>query len=116
VPLPQSTRGTEAFEAVVRTAIPALEQSALATSAGEIHKALACLSCRPTADLAGAVQHALAALECTARAVSGHPRATLGDILKRTPGLIPRPVDSAVEKAWGYASEMGRHLQEGCEP
>jgi len=111
-----TTRGTEAFEAVVRTAIPALEQSALTTSAGEIHKALGCLSRRPTADLTGAIQHAFAALECTARVVSGDASATLGEILKRDPGLIPKPLDSAVEKAWGYASEMGRHLQEGREP
>ncbi len=29
---------------------------------------------------------------------------------------MPKPLDIAVEKAWGYASEMGRHLQEGRTP
>ena len=28
----------------------------------------------------------------------------------------PRPLDVAVEKWWGYTSEVGRHLQEGREP
>jgi hypothetical protein len=42
--------------------------------------------------------------------------ATLGDILKRHPALIPKPLDTAVEKAWGYASQMGRHIQEGRKP
>lgn len=110
------TRGTDAFETALHKAAESLEQSTLPTSANEIQKALTCLSRRPTADLTGAIQHAVAALECTARFVSGDARATLGDILRRNPGLIPKPLDSAVEKAWGYASEMGRHLQEGREP
>lgn len=43
-------------------------------------------------------------------------KATLGDLLKRNPGLLPSPLDQMVEKAWGYASERGRHLREGREP
>ena len=35
---------------------------------------------------------------------------------ERCPGTIPRPLDAAVEKAWGYASERGRHLKEGNAP
>jgi len=32
-------------------------------------------------------------------------------------GLRPRkPLDTAVEKAWGFASEMGRHIREGRQP
>jgi hypothetical protein len=41
---------------------------------------------------------------------------TLGALIKRHPGLIPKPLDAAVEKAWGYASERARHIQEGNEP
>ncbi len=58
----------------------------------------------------------MAALECAARDVSGDARATLGDILKRNPDLLPAPLKVAVEKVWGYSSEIGRHLREGREP
>lgn len=109
------TRGSEAFEATMHAALPALEAAKLSTSKGELHKALVDLSQRPHPDLTGAIQHAMAALECSARAASGD-RATLGDLIRRHPGLIPKPLDAAVEKAWGYASEMGRHLQEGRTP
>ena len=66
-------------------------------------------------DLTGAIQHALAALECVAREVTGDPKATLGVILSKDPDLLPRPLDSAAEKIWGFASERGRHLREGQE-
>ena len=58
----------------------------------------------------------MAALECVAREVSGDQRATLGEILRKSPELIPKPLDKSVEKAWGFASEMGRHLREGRVP
>ena len=110
------TRGTEAFEAAVHQAAGALGTARRLTARGEIHRAIADLSRRPEPDLTGAVQHAVAALECVARDAAGDSKATLGDILKRYPGLIPKPLDTAVEKAWGYASEMGRHIREGREP
>jgi hypothetical protein len=110
------TRGTEAFEAAVLGAADALESARRRTARAEIHQALADLSRRPKPDLTGAVQHAMAALECVARDATGDPKATLGEILKRHPDLIPKPLDTAVEKAWGYASGMGRHIQEGREP
>ena len=94
----------------------ALETARRLTARAEMHKALADLSRRPEADLTGAIQHAMAALECVARDATGDPKATLGEILKRHPNLIPKPLDTAVEKAWGYASEMGRHIREGREP
>jgi hypothetical protein len=110
------TRGTEAFEDAVKRAGAALEKVGRETARHEIHEALTDLSRMPKPDLTGAVQHAMAALECVARDVCGDPKATLGDILKRNPDLIPKPLDTAVEKAWGYASEMGRHIREGREP
>jgi len=110
------TRGTEAFQAAVQQAAAALEQAGRTTARGEIHEALADLSRRPEPDLTGAVHHAMNALECVARDVAGDPKATLGDILKRHPDLIPKPLDRAVDRAWGYASEMGRHIREGRVP
>lgn len=110
------TRGSESFETQVRLAVDVLENRDFPTAQGELHEALSDLSRRPTADLTGALQHAMAALECVAREVVGDHRATLGEILKRYPGKIPAPLDTAVEKAWGFASEHARHLREGRDP
>jgi hypothetical protein len=110
------TRGSEAFEHALSEARTELAMSGRTTAANEIHQAISDLSRRPRPDVTGAIQHALAALECVARDVSGDERATLGAILSRKPGLIPSPVDQAVEKLWGFASEQGRHLREGREP
>lgn len=44
---------------------------------------------------------------------AGH---TLGAIIKRYPGEIPKPLDDSAAKAWGYASEMARHIREGHKP
>jgi hypothetical protein len=105
-------RGPEVFESAVRPTAARLEVS-LPTAAQELHEALRDLARRPNADLTGAVHHSMAALECTARAAVADPKATLGAILAKHPGLIPPPLDAAVEKAWGFASEMGRHIREG---
>jgi hypothetical protein len=110
------TRGTEAFEASLREARETLDSRGFSTASNELHEALADLSRRPTPDITGAVQHSMAALEAVARVACGDEKATLGDIIKRHEGLIPRPLDAAVEKVWGFASEMGRHLREGREP
>lgn len=110
------TRGTETFESNVHGAIEALEQTGRVTARDEIHEALIDLSRRPEADLTGAIQHAMAALECVARDVCGDERATLGEVIKRYPGTIPRPLDESVSKAWGFASETARHIREGRKP
>ncbi len=109
-------RGPESFEEVVRSAEAELLSKGRTTAAGELRQALQDLSRRPEADVTGAVQHALAALECAARDASGDPKSTLGTLVQRNPGLLPPPLDNAVEKIWGYASEKGRHLREGQEP
>jgi hypothetical protein len=110
------TRGTETFESNVHGAIEALEAKGRATARDEIHEALRDLSRRPNADLTGAVQHAMAALECVARDVCGDEKATLGEVIKRYPDTIPKPLDESIGKAWGYASEMARHIREGRKP
>jgi hypothetical protein len=109
-------RGAESFEKVLHQARGALELSGRETAHEEIHQALLDLSRLPEADITGAIQHAMAALECVARDVSGDSRGTLGEILRRHVGLIPPPLDQAIEKAWGYSSERGRHLREGRNP
>jgi hypothetical protein len=110
------TRGTEAFESVVTEATAALEGTERPTAAKHLHEALQDLSRRPDADLPGAVYHAMGSLECVARDLSGDTKATLGEILKRYPGLLPKPLDEALSKIWGYASNEARHVEEGREP
>lgn len=106
-------RGPEAFEAAVHDAKEATADRP--TASAEIHEALADLSRRPEADLTGALHHSMAALECLARDVTGESSATLGQILKTHANLLPKPLDVAVSKIWGFASETGRHVREGNE-
>jgi len=110
------TRGAEAFEAVVSAATQSLEASVRPTAANHLKEALQDLSRRPQPDLPGAVYHAMGALECLARDVTGEPKATLGEVLKRNPGLLPKPLDTALQQVWGYASNEARHVSEGREP
>jgi hypothetical protein len=109
-------RGEETFEQVLTSSQTALQAASLPTAASELREALRDLSRRPSPDVTGAVQHALAALECVARSAANDPKPTLGQILVRYPGLLPSPLNVAVEKLWGYASEQGRHLREGRVP
>lgn len=109
-------RGPEALQEAVATAKLTLNSSGLKTAQQELHEALMDLSRRPEPDISGAIQHSMAALECVAREVTGNPRATLGEIIKRESILIPKPLDEAVAKAWGYASEHARHIREGRLP
>lgn len=109
-------RGEEAFERTVDEAEARLRETGRGTAANEIQQALLDLSRRPNADVTGALQHSLAAVECVMRDVCGDANATLGALLVRYRGRIPPPLDQAVEKIWGFASEQGRHLREGREP
>ncbi len=58
----------------------------------------------------------MGSLECVARDVTGDSKATLGDILKRYPGLLPKPLDTALSQISGFASNEARHVLEGRDP
>jgi hypothetical protein len=109
-------RGSDSFEQTVRSSIQTLQATGRPTAERELHEAISDLSRRPEPDLTGAIHHSMAALECVMRDVSGDQKGTLGELLKRFPTLIPKPLDTAVEKLWGYASESGRHMREGVAP
>jgi hypothetical protein len=110
-------RGTEPFEKNIKSAYQQLEAAEqYKTATQELHEAIKDLSRRPSADTTGAIQHAIASLECVAREITGERTLTLGKILERKKLEIPKPLDDAIVKAWGYASEHGRHLQEGRNP
>jgi hypothetical protein len=109
-------RGDRSFEHAVTQATEVLDEMGRSTAAKELREALHDLSRRPEPDVTGALQHGLAALECVMRDVCGDPKATLGTLLSRHRGTIPSPLNQAVEKIWGFASEQGRHVREGNEP
>jgi len=104
-------RGSESFAETTREAVEKLANTGRNAAATEIHEALQDISRRPTPDVTGAIQHAIAAFECTARDVTGEPNLTLGRLVPRL-SLAP-PLDTAIEKLWGYASERARHIREG---
>lgn len=110
------TRGDEVFETAVKRVESVLETAKLQTAQSEIKEAIGDLSRRPTPDITGAIQHSLACLECVVREYTGDSKSTLGDLMKKFPGVIPRPLDQAVSKIWGFTSEQGRHLREGQTP
>jgi hypothetical protein len=109
-------RGDRLFEHAVVKATEVLDEEGRSTAARELREALHDLSRRPEPDVTGALQHGLAALECVMRDVCADQKATLGALLSRYRGMIPAPLDLAVGKIWGFASEQGRHVREGDEP
>lgn len=107
-------RGDVTFSALTEEAEKLFVATDRQTAATEIREALKDISRRPEPDRTGAIQHSMAALECVARHVTGQHKQTLGDLI---PALnLPAPLDQAVPKVWGYASERGRHLREGRDP
>jgi hypothetical protein len=111
-----TARGEDRYEAYLKAAEGALEEANKPTALCELQEAIRDVSRRPTPDTSGAIQHAMAALECVARDVSNDPKPTLGKLMQIHPTLFPKPVDNAVEKLWGYASENPRHGREGNDP
>ena len=109
-------RAPESIEKTIRSATKSIEESGNRTASKELHEALVDLSRRPSPDVTGSIQHAMASLECVARQVTGDHRATLGEIIKRYPDIVPAPLNTALEKLWGFASEYGRHIREGRDP
>jgi hypothetical protein len=109
------SRGDDEYEAVLKEAGVALNASDRPTALSHLQEARQALSRRPKPNLSGAVYHAMGSLEAVARDLSGTPKATLGEILKRH-DLIPKPLDSALSQIWGYASNEARHVEEGREP
>lgn len=104
-------RGGETFSIATSETVEILRQTGRNTAAAEIHESLRDISRRPLPDRTGAIQHAIAAMECVARDIAGEPNATLGKLI---PGLgLPKPLDAAMEKLWGFSSERARHVREG---
>lgn len=50
------------------------------------------------------------------REATNNKKATLGELIKKHPDVLPKPLDVAVDRIWGFSSEQGRHLREGRIP
>ena len=109
-------RGSEEFEESIRKTHEILKNTAHHIASNELHEARLDLSRRPNPDVTGAIQHAMAGLECVARSMTENSTATLGEIIRSNRNLLPQPLDQAVCKIWGYASDRGRHLREDHLP
>lgn len=103
-------RGSDVFAKSTHEVPQRLEETGLQRAANEMREALGDISRRPAPDITGAVQHAMAALEATARETTGQANPTLGKLVSLL-DLHP-PLDQAVHKLWGYASDRGRHIRE----
>ena len=103
-------RGSEAFARSTHEIPDQLDESGFQRAANEMREALGDISRRPEPDITGAVQHAMAALEATARGVTDRPNPTLGKLVSVLD--LPAPLDQALHKLWGYASDRGRHIRE----
>ena len=104
-------RRSDIFIEAIPKADQILANAGRLAAANEIREALHDISRKPKPDLTGAIQHAMCALECTAREVTGERSLTLGQLIPYL-HLTP-PLDAAVRKLWGYASEHARHIREG---
>ena len=103
----------EAFTETTKSAVAVLEETGRPTAANELREAIRDISRRPDPDVTGAIQHSMSALEATARNVAGRPNPTLGQLVPQL--NLPRPLDEAVSKLWGYASDRARHGSEDRE-
>jgi hypothetical protein len=110
------TRGDEAFEDTVKTAVAVLGEDAKPTAARHLHLAISALSTRPKADTSGAVAHATSAVECVLGEITGETM-TLGKYLDEYPTLFHKALKKGLDGIYGYASDEGaRHGKEGTEP
>ena len=89
-------RGSGTFTRATKSVVGSLESTGRERAALEMKEAIRDISRRPDPDVTGAIQHAMAALESAARDVTGHSKATLGQIVRHLD--LPAPLDTAVVK------------------
>jgi hypothetical protein len=110
------TRGDEAFESTVKTAVIALEGDKKPTAAGHLRFAISALSARPTANTSGAVTHATSAVECVLGEITTGKKKGLSDYLQENPSLFHPALKEGLGKIYAYASDVARHGKEGTKP
>lgn len=103
-------RGSESFQEATKSVDQVLQSRGLNRSAEAVQEAMRALSGRPDPDLPGAVNHAMRALEAVARNDTRNPDKTLGALVSNLD--LPKPLDEAVSKLWGFSSQYTRHGSE----
>lgn len=106
-------RGDETFQVATSEAAKTLKVSGRKNAASEIEEAIRDISRRPEPDITGAISHSMAAVECVAQDILGS-KDTLGKIAGQL--NLPKPLDEAVNKLYGFASQHGRHVSEESRP
>lgn len=106
-------RGDEPFQVTITDAVSTLRDSGRSNASREIEEAIRDVSRRPLPDITGAVSHSMAAVECVAQDVLG-TSGTLGAVVAQLD--LPKPLDQAVSKLYGFASQHGRHVNEQSRP
>lgn len=106
-------RGDETFQVATAEAANTLQGSGRKNAASEIEEAIRDISRRPDPDITGAISHSMAAVECVAQDILGS-KDTLGKIVGNL--NLPKPLDEAVSKLYGFASQHGRHVSEQSRP
>ncbi|MCB1445949.1 MAG: hypothetical protein KDJ87_09160 [Rhizobiaceae bacterium] len=106
-------RGDETFQVATAEAAKTLQGSGRKNASSEIEEAIRDISRRPDPDITGAISHSMAAVECVAQDVLGS-KDTLGKIVGNL--NLPKPLDEAVSKLYGFASQHGRHVSEQSRP
>ncbi|MGY6570569.1 MAG: AbiJ-NTD4 domain-containing protein [Salinarimonas sp.] len=106
-------RGDETFQVATAEAAKTLQGSGRKNAASEIEEAIRDISRRPDPDITGAISHSMAAVECVAQDILGS-KDTLGKIVGNL--NLPKPLDEAVSKLYGFASQHGRHVSEQSRP
>ena len=109
-------RGNDDFEITFNDSLIALDKSGLTVARRELMQARTALSIRPEPDLSGAITHSMNAWLSVSRAIIGNENADPGEILRRKPDLMPRPMDQAIKNLWGYSSQYGRKASETKVP
>src|ERR1035438_1182046 len=110
------TRGDDACENTVTTAVRVLEADEKPTAASHLQFALNALSARPKPNTSGAVAQATNAVECVSGEIPGQPM-TLGEYLNKAAWLFHPALKKGLHGIYGYASDEGaRHGKEGTEP
>lgn len=106
-------RGDEPFQVTTADAAKTLQNSGRRNASSEIEEAIRDISRRPDPDITGAISHSMAAVECVAQDILGSTN-TLGKIVGALD--LPKPLDEAVSKLYGFASQHGRHVSEQSRP
>jgi hypothetical protein len=101
----------EQIDAVTRAQTDAESVPAAKT---HLENAARLLNDRKEPDYANSIKESVSAVESVARQVTGNPKATLGDALKKVPNLHPAMRDAWL-KMYGYTSDASgiRHASDG---